>query len=305
MTGVANVAGALRRATRVAAAAVLAVAVAGCMDASGPSAAPTTGVTPEPTPVAVTYVIGSQVWYEGLILTFDRGTATLDERGGTVDLLVGAQNPGTDAHDLDGPITLVVGDTRVEPTHDSQIPEVPAGGSVATILTFEFQAIASAEDAVIEVGRAPQHVASVPMTAAAGPLVAYEPVALQLKGSATASTLKLSLTGGLLRWDLPDWQQELGTTLQALTLTYDVTYTGDFAGGQAFTGENVALRLPDGTVISARRDGRSQSVELIGAHKTKKGLFSRFEIPAGMTGTFTLLVRNAGVQKSITFAIGG
>lgn len=301
-----TVTGAIRRAAaRPAIATIVAVAIAGCMDASGPSAAPSTGVTPEPTPSAVTYVIGATVWYEGLVLTFDRATATLDERGGTVDLLVGVQNPGEEAHDLDGPITLVVGDTRIEPTRDSRIPEVPAAGSVATILSFELQAIPSAEDARIEVGGAPQHVASVPMTPAAGPLVAYEPVALQLKGTATSSALKLTLTGGVLRWDLPDWQQELNANVQALTLTYDATYAGDFAGGLAFTGENVALRLPDGSVVSARRDGRSQSVELIGARKTKKALFSRFEIPAGLTGKFALLVRNAGTEKAITFAIGG
>ena len=57
----------------------------------------------------------------------------------------------------------------------------------------------------------------------------------------------------MLRWDLPDWSQELDASLEALTLTYDVTYTGDFAGGFAFTGDNVALRLPDGN--GRRRHG--------------------------------------------------
>ena len=84
-----------------------------------------------------------------------------------------------------------------------------------------------------------------------------------------------------------------------------MTYAGDFAGGFAFTGENVALRLPDGTVVSPRRDGHSQSVELIGARKTKKNLFSRFEIPAGMIGEFALLVRNGATEKAIPFTIGG
>ena len=122
---------------------------------------------------------------------------------------------------------------------------------------------------------------------------------------ATAASLKVTLRGGLLRSDLPDWWQELGAKLEALTLTYDVTYTGDFAGGLAFTGENVALRLPDGSVIAARRDGHSQSVELIGSRKTKKGLFSRFEIPTGLTGSFALLVRNSGTERTIKFTIGG
>jgi len=128
-------------------------------------------------------------------------------------------------------------------------------------------------------------------------------VALALSGSATSGTLKLTLRAGLLRWDLPDWSQELDASLQALTLTYDATYSGGFTGGFAFTGDNVALRLPDGTVVAPRRDGHSQSVELIGAKKTKKGLSSRFEIPAGLTGQFNLLVRNGSTEKSIPFTI--
>jgi hypothetical protein len=139
----------------------------------------------------------------------------------------------------------------------------------------------------------------------AGDVVAYEPVAFGLTGSAQASSLKVALRSGLVRWDLPDWAQELNANLKVLTVTYDVTYLGDFAGGLAFTGDNVALKLANGTVLRARKDGHSQSVELVGAHKTKKGLFSRFEIPAGTTGKLLLLVRSPGVERAIQFDIGG
>lgn len=295
-----------RQATRLGSVVALAIAVvlAGCEPAA-PSVAPTPTFTPEPTPVTKTYELGTEVWYEGLVVTIDRLTSTLSARGGLVEVLVGVANPGEDAAQLNGAITIVVGDTRVEPTRESNLPEAPAQGSVATILTFELQAIASIDGAVIEIGGAPLHVARVPVTPAAGTPVAYEPEALELAGAATASTLKLRLTGGLLRWDLPDWHQELDAKLQVLTLTYDATYTGDFAGGFAFTGDNVRLRLPDGTVVAARKDGHSQSVELVGPRKTKKDLFSRFDIPAGLTGAFALLVRNSGTEKAITFAIGG
>lgn len=284
---------------------LLAVFVGACGDAQTPSAAPTATTAPEPTPVSHTYELGTQVWYEGLVVTVDRVTSLLDARGGTVDVLVGVANPNEDPAELDGAFTLVAGETRVEATRDSQVPAVPGHGSVATVLTFELQAIASIDHAMLELGGAPDHVGLVPITAAAGDSATYEPVTLALKGSAQAGSLKVALTGGLLRWDLPDWGQELNAKVAVLTLTYDVTYAGDFAGGLAFTGDNIALKLPDGTIVSARRDGHSQSVELVGPHKTKKGLFSRFEIPSGMTGKFSLLVRLSSAQKLITFAIGG
>ena len=297
----------LRRAFagRIGAAFATFVLLGGCADAPVPSAAPTATPAPEPTAVSKTYELGTKVWYEGLVLTFDRVTSLLDVRGGTVDLLVGVENPNPDDAQLDAAITLVVGDVRIAPTRESRIPEIPATGSVATILTFEVQAIPSVDAAAFEVGGAPDHVGRVPITPSGGDVLAYEPVAFGLTGSAQASSLKLALRSGLVRWDLPDWAQELNAKLEVLTVTYDVTYTGDFAGGLAFTGDNVALKLPDGTVLRARKDGHSQSVELVGAHKTKKGLFSRFEIPAGTTGKLLLLVQSAGDQRTIQFAIGG
>jgi len=284
---------------------VLAAVLAGCLDANAPSTAPTARVSPEPTPVSTLYELGTQVWYEGLVITVDRVTATLDARGGIVEVVVGVSNPNADSTQLNAAIRLIAAGKRIEPTRDSHVPEVPGSGSVAAVMTYELQGIPSVDDAVLEIGTSPVHLARVPLTARGGAAVAFKPVSLELAGNATANGLKLTLHGALLQWDLPDWSQELDASLQALTLTYDATYAGDFAGGLAFTGENVALRLPNGTEISARRDGHSQSVELIGARKTKKGLFSRFEIPAGLTGNFALLVRNAGTTKTIPFAIGG
>jgi hypothetical protein len=284
--------------------ALLAASLAGCLGGDEPSAAPTPTRAPEPTPVTTAYEIGAKIWYEGLILTIDRASATLDARGGPVDILLGIENPGAESAALDAPITLVAGDARAEPTRESQVPSVPGGGSAAAVLRFELQGVPSIDEAVIEVGTAPRHVARVALAPDPAAPRIFEPATLELSGSATAGGLKLTLKGGLLRWDLPDWSQELDAGVQVLTLTYDATYAGDFPGGLAFTGDNVGLRLPDGTVVGPRRDGHSQSIELIGARKTKKGLSSRFEIPAGLTGKFALVVRSAGATKSIAFAIG-
>jgi hypothetical protein len=283
----------------------LAAGLAACGEANVPTPGPTATRAPDPTPTVTVYDLGATVWYEGLIVHVDRATATLDPRGGPLVLTLRIENPTGDAGELNGPIRIAVGTIRVEPNHDSSVPLVPPNESMPVQLTYDLQGIASVDAGAIEIGVSPDHIARVPFTSQGGDAAFLQPVSLTVTGAATSVDLKITLRGGELRSDLPDWSQELSASLEVLTLTYDATYAGTFGGGFAFTGDNVALRLPDGTVVSARRDGHSQSVELIGANKTKKGLFSRFEIPSGLRGKFALLVRNGSTQKAIVFTIGG
>jgi len=298
-----------RLGARIAALVVGAVAVAGCIDAPVPSASPTAAPAPEPTPITTTYQLGSTVWYEGLVIHVDSVVATLDERGGPVEVRLRLENPNEDDGDLDARVLLQAGTDPSAPpvamTRESKIPTVPAHGMVGAVLTYELQAVASVDNAVVRIGEAPNHVARVPLTEAGGAPVDLEPVNLIVSGRGDAGTVRITLRSGVIRWDLPDWSQELAQDLEVITLTYDVTYNGDFTGGLAFTGGNVGLRLPDGTVVEARRDGHSQSVELIGANQTKKGLFSRFEIPSGTTGRLALVVRNGKDSDTIPFVIPG
>ena len=284
---------------------VLVATLAGCFDGEGPSVAPTPTREPEPTPITTTYQVGMTVWYAGLVLHVDAVTATLDERGGPVVVGLRLDNPGPEAAELNARIWLVVDGERIEPTRDSKVPRVPAEGSAGAVLTYELQGVASANRAVIEIGDAPLHVAKIALTSPSAETTIFQPRELDLSRARPETTVnvRIVLKKGLLRWDLPDWLQELDAGLQALTLTYDVVYAGDFAGGLAFTGDNVQLRLPDGTRVDPRPDGHSQSVELIGPRKAKKGLFSRFEIPAGTTGEFALMVRSGSQEKAIEFTI--
>jgi len=283
---------------------VLGAMLGACLDAPAPSVLPTPTREPDPTPAVTTYQLGTTVWYEGFLLHFDSAKATLDPRGGPVEVSLRAENPQPDDSQLDAPIRLVIGDLVVEPTRESQVPEVAADGIVGVVLTFEVNGAGSADSGVLTIGDDPLHIATVPLSDPKE-AVAYQPVAVATNGTGAAGDLRLTLHGGELRWDLPDWSQELDASLEALTLTYDATYTGDFSGGFAFTADNVALRLPDGKVVTPRRDGHSQSIELIGPKKTKKNLFSRFEIPSGTTGQLALLVRNGSAEKAIPITIGG
>jgi hypothetical protein len=297
-----------RGAARLAGFAVFSLALAGCLDAPAPSVSPTFGPTPEPTAPTTTYAPGTTVWYEGLRITVRTITATLDERGGPVVVALHLENPGEDDAELDARVLLQVeaGSSKapIAPTRESKIPTVPGGGSADASLVYELQGIASVDKAVVQIGEPPLHVARIPLGAAGGKPVTFEPITLAPSGSTVAGDLRITVRSGVLRWDLPDWSQELDAKLAVLSLAYDVTYQGDFSGGFAFTGENVALRLTDGHWVEPRRDGHSQSVELIGAGKTAKGLFSRFEIPTGMRGRFALVVRSGSTSRVIPFTVG-
>jgi hypothetical protein len=297
------------RVARLAALVAGATLLAGCIDAPVASVPPTPTPAPEPTPTTTTYQLGTTVWYEGLIIHVDDAIATLDQRGGPVEVRLRIENPGDDEGELDGPIRLLVDastpDPPVEATRESRVPSIPAHGFVGALMTYELQGIDSVAKGVVLIGEDLQHVARIPLAPGAGDLVDLEPVPFAVSGAGTVGDLRLTLRSGVLRWDLPDWSQELPAGLDALTLTYDVTYLGTFSGGFPFTGDNIRLRLPDGTVIGPRRDGHSQSIELIGARSTKRGLFSRFEIPSGATGRFGLIVRSGNMSRTIAFDLGG
>jgi hypothetical protein len=284
----------------------LAVLVTGCLDQAVPSSAPTFAPSPEPTPTTTTYQLDTTVWYEGLLVHVDSVEATLDDRGGPVDVALRLENPTDADSDLDGRILLQAGagDAPIAATRESKVPTAPANGTATTVLRYELQGVASIDRAVLLIGEAPLHVARVPLTAAGGAARVFEPITLKVAGANTAAGLRITLRHGIFRWDLPDWSEELGADVAVITLTYDVTYVGTFSGGFPFTGDNVALRLPDGTWVGPRRDGHSQSIELIGAGKTKKGLSSRFEVPSDATGSFALVVRDGSASRVIPFKVG-
>ena len=295
----------LPTAARLALLAIVSVIVAGCFDAPSASVVASPTPAPEATPVTTTYDLGASVWYEGLVVHLDRAVAILDDRGGPVIVDVRVDNPSVDPSELAATIYLVVGDERVEPTRDSELQPIAEGGSVEGRMTYELQGVTSVDAAAIEIGDAPSHIGRVPLTAAGGEPVSLEPRTFDLDAAGAVGDLKVTLRSGLVRWDLPDWAEELDADKQVVILTYDATFIGSFTGGFAFTDENVALRLPDGTEVGPRPDGHSQSVELIGAGRTKSDLFTRFEIPAGVTGDVEFLVIDEGTSKAIPLAIPG
>lgn len=282
---------------------ILGAALAGCAsETTTPSPSPTPA--PLPTPVVTTYSLETTAWVEGLVVTVHGASASLDPKGGPVTVTMRIDNPGADVAALDVPIRLTASGYVYNVVSGTVLPEVEAGASAEVSLVFEVDSHSSIDDGVLRIGRPGDHQVQIPFTNGPIPTVTLEPDPGPLSGAVTAGGIRLALRRREVRWDLPDWYQELPVSNEVLTVTYDVTYVGTFTGGIAFTGANVRLRLPDGTLVGSRKDGHSQSVVLVGSGKTAKNLISRFEIPTGTSGTLALLVTDGSIHRVVTFKIG-
>lgn len=258
---------------------------------------------PLPTPAVTRYELNTTVWYAGMVLDFGSATTIFDPTGGTVTVLVRISNPSTDDRTFDVPVRITAAAQGFDPVSGTEPPLVPAGGAVDELITFDVPGRPSVDDAVIRIGASEANQAIVPFGSGPVKLATLEPVTLAVNGTANAADLRVTIRSGELRWDLPDWALELPVNTAALTVTYDATYRGTFAGGLAFSGDNVSLVLPDGTTVTSRKDGRSQSVALLLPGKAQTGLSSRFEVPSGMSGTYTLKFVNGSGHGQIPITL--
>jgi hypothetical protein len=290
-------------ARQLAASWILAAALAACSsETATPSPSPTPA--PLPTPVLKTYSLETTAWVEGLVVTVHGASASLDQKGGPVTVTLRIDNPGRDVAALDVPIRITASGYVYNVVSGTVLPEVDAGGTAEVSLVFEVESHSSIDDGVLRIGRPGDHQVQIPFTNGPIPTLTLKPDPAPLSGAVTAGGIRLALRRREVRWDLPDWYQELPVGNEALTVTYDVTYVGTFSGGIAFTGANVRLQLPNGTLVAPRKDGHSQSVVLVGFGKTAKNLISRFEIPTGTSGTLGILVMDGSNHRVATFKIG-
>lgn len=283
----------------------LAIPAATAACSGAPTPAPSVPpIVAGPTPTVTDYRIDTTAWIGGFVVKVLSATASLDPKGGTLTILTTMENAGADDASLDAPIVVTAGDTTFELSHGTELPDVAAGAVTAVSLPFDVVGRGSVDDAILRIGRAGDHAVAVPLVPASGAAVSLQPVELGVTGTGRTGSLRVAIHHVEVRWDLPDWHDELPIATEALTITYDVTYTGTFSGGFPFTGANVRLRLPDRkTFLLTRPDGHSQSIVLLGAGRTAKALTSRFEIPDGLTGSFALTIDDGSTTRAIPFTI--
>ncbi len=265
------------------------------------SVAPT--ATPLPTATTTIYPVRATAWYAGLILHLDQVSAVIDEGGGVVSLKLRLENPGQDLAGLDVPILLAASGRAVEPVRGTLVPDVEAGASVGTTILFDVDGAFDLPRAAIRIGRSAEHVVVIPLVPGSQNLVTLEPHLQGLSGSASVGSLTVTLTGAELRADLPDWGLELAHDAMALSVSYTARYRGEFSGGFAFTSANIGLRLPDGSIIAPREDGRSQSIAVLEPGVANPGLRSRFEVPVPGPGSYALILRDGTLSVPLDFTI--
>lgn len=285
---------------------VVAVAAAACGEPA-PSLTPTPRVTPtpEPTPTVLISMPVVTAWTAGFVLVIVDAMGTFDTRGGIVEATIRFENPGPDEAALDVPIRLTSGGTGWEPHRDTPVPLVPPGGETQATIRFTVDRPVDPRSLVLRIGRSSDHQVIVPLRLGVrgqDPIatVTLRPDTALEDATVKAGQLTIALDRAELRYDLPDWRLTLPNDMVLLTFTYDATYTGSFAGGFAFSGENIRLRLTDGAEITARPDGRSQAIELLLPKKVASGLVSRFEIPAD---TSMVLLEITDGSKSATLEL--
>ena len=286
--------------------ALLTVAACGGAPAAtpNPTVAASTGPTPKPTPVVTTVTVGKSIWFAGFKVTVDTGTSTIDATGGSVIFDAKFENLGAGTQSLDATIVLdSAGVTASTDDFNNDIPSVPAGGTGKGKLAFDVGPEFTFTNAVLTFGQPANNRAMIPL-GTAGTLVTLEPVAVNVAGkSGTAGDIKIALQSAELRADLPKTYRQEPKESMNLTFIYDVTFNSDFAGGFAFTGDNVALKLPDGTTAAPRADGNSQSIELLSARATTKNLFSSFDVDNPAAGQYMFIVRDGTDTMEIAFTI--
>jgi hypothetical protein len=294
----------------------LAISVAACGGTSpaaaeeivaseAPASIAAESVAPEPSATTSTVQVDQSIWFAGFKVTFGAATAEITEgRGGTVAIAATFENTGSDAGMFDGTLNLSSAGENATEGVGMDVPNVPGGQAGKGTLAFDVEDSFSFDDALLTIGRAENQQAIVPLTPMAGTAVTQEPVTVSATGEGTAGDLKLELSGGEIRADQPWSHGQMKKGSFVLTLDYDATFESDFPGGFAFSGENVALRLPDGTTVGVIQDGRSQSIELIGPNSTVQDAYSRFEIEDPAAGEYALLVRSFdNAQDEIPFTI--
>lgn len=284
----------------------LVMAACGGGEPSGPTVAVDAPEAPAPVesaaPVATvaSVDVGQDFWFAGFHVTL--GTASFDPSVGLVTVDATFENLGSEPAVFDGTSSLAAGGSYYETSATESLPTVPGMSTGSGEFVFDVDEGFAFDDATLTFGVADINQAVVPIDPAGEP-VSLEPIPFDVSGKASAGAIAVDLTDAELRADVPDEHGQIEAGHKALTIGFDVTNHGSYAGGFAFSyGLNLALELPDGTTIAAD-DG---PIELLTLGTTLPDQWVRFTIPDPAAGEyrFVLIDDTESVRKAIPFEIG-
>jgi hypothetical protein len=241
--------------------------------------------------------LDEEVWFAGFAVGIGEVTAPPVGEPGIVEITTTYENLSTETARFDA--TVLLSSAGADYQRLGTYPEV-AGGRTADG-TFEFEVFDTfdIDDAVLTIGRAGNNQAIVPL-GDAGELVTLEPVDLEVAGQVTVEGLDAMVTGAEVRADIPDTHTQMEEGRLALLLTFDLTYTAseNYTGGYAFSANNLALMLPDGTTVTPI----VSPIELLDSGATLRDQLLVFEIDNPPAGAYELvLIQNVGESTEATW----
>ncbi len=215
---------------------------------SGGTAAPTDEFEPQ------TFVVDHTVWHSGFKIDVRGGELTRDENAlsGRVThslvLEVSYENLGQFDTFFDAQMAVVAdGDSFVYENFGGD--SVGSGLSSKAELTFRVEEDFDPSGAQLIIGSGDEARATVPLGPGGGELVALEPIDVAVSGSISMELIDLEITGGDLRYDVPDNYRQVDSGELALTLSFDATSRK--GGNWSIFADNFALIGPDGNAIGA------------------------------------------------------
>jgi hypothetical protein len=275
------------------------VALAGCI---GSDPVVDAGVEPDaavdgPEPI-VTAQIDKTFWYAGFKVTLGKA---MYGPGKQVTIVATFDNESTQSEIFEAelvvqtPANNFIADSGMQ----DDVPKVPGKSSgMGTLVIPVNRQPFSFAGATLIVGDASGAQAKVPLDGN-GTLVDLAPKPVAVTGSVTAMTLTLTLKGGDLRYDVLSSHEQLKVGKLSLTLIFNISFTSDIQDEYPFSGNNLTLKLPDGTTTGSQ-DG---PVELLKTRTTLQDQSVRFTVSNPPTGKYGLVLTDDKVSQELGFTL--
>jgi hypothetical protein len=255
--------------------------------------------TPQGDAVIDTVELDKTIWHSGWKLRL--GTAALTEKSfgpRTVEIDAVFENLGVEAATFNSVVAIVTdggGFDAEGGTND--VPSNVGGGLKSNgVLAVQVDEDFEFDDATLVIGNSENNQAKVPLGPEGEALVTQEPVALDVTGQIVAGALTIDVEGVEVRADVPDTHDQIEEGYKLVIVRFRATPASGIQIGQGvLQSEAVALKLPDGTSVSVRQDGRSGVNELLQGREgtTIRDLSVRFEVPEPLAGAFAFHVQGA------------
>jgi hypothetical protein len=237
-----------------------------------------------------TFDVGEGFWHSGFrfdVLSGEIATVENELTGArrttlTLDLTLENTGEGEGFFDADVAVATANNSYLLDPLNDLGL--VPGGMSSQGAFVFAVDDGFDLATAELIVGGADVNQARVPLSGS-GDAVRLEPMAVDISGTLSMELIDLVVTGGDLRYDIPQRHRQAEAGMRALTLNFDVVSRN--SGNWNVFDADLALVRPDGTAIGA--DG-SEIGSLPGsdAGTTTRGRFVRFLVDEPSAGDYVL-----------------